>query len=244
MKRYGLVGYQLGYSFSKKFFTDKFSREGLHDFSYENFELKDISEFPSLIQDNPNLAGLNITIPYKEDVVQFLHEESDTVKECKACNCIKIEDGKLIGYNTDVYGFTKAFSSKLKPSQKKALILGTGGASKAIKFSLEKLNIDYLLVSRTRSEKGVINYDDIDEKIIDEYRIIINTTPVGTFPDVDNSPVLPYQFLTAEHYLFDLVYNPEKTRFMQLGEEQGATIQNGFTMLELQAEESWRIWNS
>ncbi|MEO5648025.1 MAG: shikimate dehydrogenase [Chitinophagaceae bacterium] len=242
IKRFGLIGFPLSHSFSKKYFTAKFLREGLDDYSYENFELEKISEFPSLLQDNPGIRGLNITIPYKEEVIRFLDEESGIVKTCKACNCIKISDGKLIGYNTDVYGFTTALSSYSLASHHKALVLGTGGASKAVKFSLDQLGIKYMMVSRSPSGPGAIDYSSITKALLEEYTLIINTTPLGTHPLSSEFPQIPYEFITARHYLFDLVYNPGKTKYLEFGEARGATIQNGLQMLELQAEESWRIW--
>lgn len=243
MKRFGLVGFQLGHSFSKKYFTDKFSREGLADYSYENFELKDISEFQSLIQNNPGICGLNVTIPFKEEVLKFLHEKSDTVKACRACNCIRIIDGKLTGHNTDVIGFSKAVSEKLLPADKKALVLGTGGGSKAVKYALSKLGIDVTLVSRSPVTTGAITYSDLSAHVMGAHTLIVNTTPVGTFPNINETPPLPFEYITPSHFLFDLVYNPPKTQFLDMGESRGARTENGLLMLEFQAEESWRIWN-
>jgi shikimate dehydrogenase len=185
---------------------------------------------------------LNVTIPYKEQVLTFLNERSVVVQEIEACNCIKIINGKLHGFNTDVIGFKNSLQPKLKPHHKKALILGTGGAAKAVKYALKELEIEYLLVSR-RKEFGDLGYEDVDDEILKQYTLIINTTPLGMFPNMNDDPPIPYEFLTPQHFLFDLVYNPEKTKFLQHGEKQGAQIANGHEMLILQAEESWRIWN-
>jgi shikimate dehydrogenase len=242
MRIYGLVGKPLTHSFSKTYFTEKFAKERIADCSYENFPLNTIEEFTSLIQSQPDLKGLNVTIPYKEQVISFLHESNDVVKKIGACNCIRIEDGKLYGFNTDVIGFTRSLQPYLKQHHKKALILGTGGAAKAVEYSLGQLGIEYYFVSRNSGK--AISYNDIDEKILSEYTIIVNTTPVGMYPNVDDTPDLPYQFLSSHHFLFDLIYNPAKTKFLQEGEKRGATILNGYKMLIIQAEESWKIWNS
>jgi shikimate dehydrogenase len=244
MKRYGLIGYPLSHSFSQKYFTEKFQREQIADCVYENFPLADISEFPTLIQQHADLCGLNVTIPYKEKVIPFLTEQSDVVKATGACNCIKINNGRLIGYNTDVIGFENSLKPLLQPYHTKALVLGTGGAAKAVHYVLNKLGIAFTEVSRTPSKAGQIAYDKIGEKEISEYLLIINTSPVGMYPKVDECPPLPYQFLTGQHYLYDLVYNPAKTLFLQKGEAHGAAVKNGHDMLIIQAEEGWTIWNS
>ena len=245
MNLYGLIGYPLGHSFSKKYFTDKFEKEGLTDCSFEAFPIPSIDEFPALLKNNPSLKGLSVTIPYKEQVLKFITEFSDEVKYIGAANSIKVSGDKLIAYNTDIAGFQQSFTRQLKPNHTKALILGTGGASKAIQYVLQKLNIDFLVVTRNEELKpGFINYKMIDEKIIQDFTVIINCSPVGTFPDINSCPDIPYHLITANHYLFDLVYNPLKTLFLQKGEERKASIQNGYDMLVIQAEESWRIWNS
>jgi len=244
MKRYGLIGYPLSHSFSQKYFTEKFQREQIADCVYENFPLADISEFPALIQQHTDLCGLNVTIPYKEKVIPFLTEQSDVVKATGACNCIKINNGRLSGYNTDVIGFENSLKPLLRPQHTKALVLGTGGAAKAVHYVLNKLGIAFTEVSRTPSKAAQIAYDKIGKKEISEYLLIINTSPVGMYPKVDECPPLPYQFLTRQHYLYDLVYNPAKTLFLQKGEAQGAAVKNGHDMLIIQAEEGWRIWNS
>lgn len=244
MKLYGLIGYSLGHSFSKKYFTEKFIKEGLEDCRYELFPIPSIKDLPSILNSNPTLKGLNVTIPYKEQVLEYVTESSTAVKEIGAANTIKIAGDKLISYNTDVTGFENSFLKKLQSSHKKALILGTGGSSKAVQYVLKKLNIDFLLVTRSQQmNTGVINYSMIDEEIMNDHQVIINCTPVGLYPDVNEFPEIPYQFISDTHYLFDLIYKPEKTLFLQKGEEKGAVIENGYEMLIIQAEESWRIWN-
>jgi shikimate dehydrogenase len=242
MNRYGLIGRTLKHSFSKTYFTKKFEEEGITDCVYDNFELKTIDEFPLLFTAHPGIKGLNITIPYKEEVVQYLTKKNAIVEAIGACNCIRVEGEELLGYNTDVIGFRNSLAPLLKPHQKKALILGTGGASKAVRYVLEEMNISYQLVSR-RKEEGQYGYDDIGEDILSTHHLIINTTPLGMYPNVDADPPMPYQFITAKHLLFDLIYNPEKTKFLAEGEKQGAQICNGHQMLIEQAEESWRIWS-
>jgi len=244
MKIYGLIGKTLHHSFSRRYFSEKFRSENLIDSEYRNFEIKNCDEEIPGLKKNPELKGLNVTIPYKTAIIPFLDEISLECKEINACNCIKIENRKWIGFNTDVIGFEKSFTPFLKPFQKKALILGTGGASNAVAFVLKKLNIEYLKVSREKSESDlVISYEDISEERMQEFHIVINTTPVGTFPNVNERPNLPYNFVTGKHYFFDLIYNPAKTSFLSLAEKHGAFIENGDKMLTIQAEESWRIWN-
>lgn len=228
--------------FSKSYFTKRFEEEGLSDYTYDNFELAAIDEFPLLLKQYPDIKGLNITIPYKEDVLRFLTQKDEMVDKIGACNCIKIEGANLIGYNTDVAGFRRSLEPQLKPHHKRAVILGTGGASKAICYALNKLGIEYCLVSRSK-RKGGFDYEDLNEEVFSEYHLIINTTPLGMFPDVNAVPPLPYQFLTPQHFLFDIIYNPAKTKFLAEGEKRGAQICNGYDMLIGQAEESWRIWN-
>ena len=242
MRLFGLIGYPLFQSFSKKFFSEKFEKEGLTDCRYESFSIPSISELTTILKENPVLCGLNVTIPYKEQVLSFLDEKSTLVKEISACNCIKIEKGKLTGYNTDAPAFEQSLKEKLQTHHTKALILGTGGAAKAVEFSLRQLKISYKYVSRKPSAKN-FSYEQLTDDLMREYTLIINTTPLGMHPNVVEAPPIPYHALSPEHYLFDLVYNPAKTLFLQKGEEQGATIKNGYEMLVLQAEESWRIWN-
>jgi shikimate dehydrogenase len=205
--------------------------------------LPTIKDLPALLLSYPDLEGLNVTIPYKQEVIPYLDESTEVVKEIGACNCIKISGGKLKGFNTDVVGFKRSLETHLLPGHDKALILGTGGAAKAVQYALKQLHIEYKLVSRRKTSEG-LGYEDIGEEILDQYPLIINTTPLGTYPNVDEAPPIPYKYLSPSHLLFDLVYNPAKTKFLQKGEEQGARIANGHEMLVLQAEESWHIWNS
>ena len=245
MKIYGLIGRSLGHSFSEKYFSEKFNKENIQDCEYRNFEIKNLREEIPALKNNPKLKGLNITIPFKTDIISFLDEMSDDCRDINACNCIKIKDGNWIGFNTDVTGFEKSFVPYLKPFQKKALILGTGGASNAVAFVLQKLNVDFFKVSRKGNQSSsIISYEDISAEKMKEYQIVINTTPLGTFPKVSECPPLPYDSVTRQHYFFDLVYNPSKTLFLSLAEKKGATIENGSNMLAIQAEESWKIWNS
>jgi len=240
---FGLIGKNISYSFSKNHFTTKFENEGL-DYSYENFDIDDISKFPSIIKNNPELLGLNVTIPYKESIIPYLDELDIDSQEIGAVNTIKVEpSGKLIGFNTDHYGFKNAIKPFLKTHHKNALILGTGGASKAIAYALKNLNIHYEFVSRQYNEQVKFIYSDLSESIISSYQIIANCTPIGTYPDVNECPDIPYDGLTREHLLFDLIYNPIQTKFLICGEIKGAAISNGFNMLELQAEKSWDIWS-
>jgi shikimate dehydrogenase len=242
MRLFGLIGYPLTHSFSKKYFTEKFERENLSDCRYENFEIDTIDVLPQITLYKENLEGLNVTIPYKERVIKFLDDCNDIVEQTGACNCIKIEKEKLIGYNTDVIAFERSLLRQLTPDHKTALILGTGGAAKAIAFVFKKLGISYQFVSRNPSADQ-LSYNKIDSSVIGYHQIIVNTTPVGMYPNISESPPIPYNDLTPGHFLFDLTYNPEKTLFLQKGEERGANIQNGYDMLVYQAEESWKIWN-
>ncbi|WP_207513188.1 shikimate dehydrogenase family protein [Longitalea luteola] len=242
MKKYGLIGFPLSHSFSQKYFTEKFQREKIDGCRYENFPLASIDEFPALIQQQSDLHGLNVTIPYKEKVIPFLTARSEVVKTIGACNCIKIENGQLTGHNTDVVGFEMSLRPLLQPFHKKALVLGTGGAAKAVQYVLNKLDIAFLEVSRNPVTSRQIAYHQIDATVIKEHQVIINTSPLGMYPNINECPPLPYEALTETHYLFDLIYNPERTLFLQRGEERGAAIKNGHDMLIIQAEESWRIW--
>ena len=242
MRRFGLIGKTLKHSFSKTYFEKKFEEQGITDCSYDNFELKSIDEFSGLIANNPELKGLNITIPYKEQVTQFLNSKNETVEAIGACNCIKINDGELQGFNTDAIAFKNSLQKYLTPAHKCALVLGTGGASKAIQYALQQLNLDFILVSRHKKHEQ-LGYEDLGEENIKGHQIIINTTPLGMYPNVDQDPPIPYEALTSQHLLYDLTYNPPKTKFLQQGEAKGAKIINGYEMLVAQAEESWRIWN-
>lgn len=248
MKTYGLIGYKLGYSFSKKFFTEKFEKEALLNHEYVNLELDNISLFPSIFDKYENICGMNCTIPYKQQIMTFLSEIDDEAKEIGAVNTIKIihtsKGLRLKGYNTDVVGFEKSLAPMLDKKHNKALILGTGGASKAIKFVLKKLNIEYISASIENDLfENEIRYESINKQLINDHLIIINATPLGTFPNVDKCPNIPYEFITSEHVLFDLVYNPEVTLFLKKGQEMGAKTKNGQEMLHGQAIASWDIWN-
>jgi shikimate dehydrogenase len=242
MRQFGLLGYPLTHSFSQKYFTDKFRDLGLVDAQYHNFSLPNIIALREILDHSEDLEGFNITIPYKKAVMEFLDDATSTVKELGACNCVKISNGKLKGYNTDVVGFEQTLQPFLKPHHQKALVLGSGGASAAVEWVLRKLKIEYKSVSRTASVNAV-DYAAINQEIMESYSLVINTTPLGMYPKIEDCPQLPYQFINNQHHLFDLVYNPEETLFLSKGKAQGATIQNGFEMLILQAEESWRIWN-
>lgn len=240
---FGLIGKNISYSFSKKYFTEKFEKKGLATTRYENFDLTSIAQFPKLIRENSDLKGLNVTIPYKEKIIPYLDKLSKKATIIGAVNCIKFTSkGKLKGYNTDCYGFKKSLHPLLQSHHQKALILGTGGASKAIAFALEELGILYTFVSRSKKENA-LDYKYINATTFDNYQIIINCTPLGTFPATDEFPPIPYDFFTPEHIAFDLIYNPVETQFLKLAKAKGAVIKNGYEMLELQAEKSWIIWN-
>jgi len=249
MKTFGLIGYRLGYSFSKGFFTKKFEEESLTDHEYVNFELDRIDEFPGIFEKNDHIAGLNCTIPYKQDLIPYLDEIDEEAAQIGAVNTVKIiqgEDGtKLKGFNTDIYGFEHSLMPLLNQKHKKALILGTGGASKAVKHILAKHGIDYLSATTKQDRQGnEIPYTQLDESIIKDHLIIINATPLGTFPKINACPDIPYEFINDDHVLYDLVYNPEETLFLKNGKEKGATIKNGLEMLHLQAIKAWEIWNA
>jgi len=243
MNRYGLIGRTLKHSFSKTYFTKKFEDAGMADHVYENFELQTIGEFPSLFSTYNDIKGLNVTIPYKEEVIQYLTGKNAIVEAIGACNSILVKGDELIGYNTDVVGFENSLKPFLRTHHKKALVLGTGGAAKAVCYVLDELNIEYKSVSR-RKDQGLLIYDDLDEEVITSHHLIVNTTPLGMYPNVDEAPELAYHLLSDKHLLFDLTYNPAKTKFLLEGEKRGAQISNGYQMLIEQAEESWRIWNS
>ena len=243
MRQFGLIGYPLSHSFSKKYFTQKFAEEGIHNCNYELYPIASINEFPALLQEVKGLEGINVTIPYKEAVLPFLDEQTAAVEEIGACNCIHIKDGKLIGHNTDVTGFRQSIEPFLQPHHQQALILGTGGAAKAVAWVFKQLGIRFQIVSRKKTAT-TISYDELDAAMMQTVELVINTTPLGMQPNVLDKPSLPYHCINNRFLCYDLVYNPEKTRFLQLAEEQGATIKNGADMLLIQAEESWKIWNS
>lgn len=242
-KIYGLIGRNIEYSFSKKYFTDRFEKDNLLDYSYVNFDIQDINEFPEIIKNNPNIAGLNVTIPYKESILPFLDKISKKATQIGAVNVIKItKNNKLKGYNSDYYGFKKSIEPLLLPHHKKALILGTGGAAKAVAFALQELDILYTFVSREATE-NTIDYDRLNATTFDNFQIVINCTPVGTSPNTKEFPLIPYQFFTEKHLAYDLIYNPEETQFLKKVKKKGALTKNGLQMLILQAEKAWKIWN-
>lgn len=242
MKVYGLIGYPLSHSFSKGFFAEKFAREGIKECMYESFPIPGIEELPALIAQYPELQGLNVTIPYKEAVMSYLDELSPAAAQIRAVNCIRFKDGRKTGYNTDAIGFRRSLEPLLKSHHNKALVLGTGGAAKAVQYVLESLNIPYKLVSR-QPGADTLTYEQLNAAIMASHTLIINTTPLGMYPHVDAAPALPYEQLTDKHLLYDLIYNPSVTAFLQKGADKGATIKNGHEMLILQAEASWEIWN-
>lgn len=244
MNKLGLLGKNISYSFSKTYFKKKFEEENINNTTYENFDIDSIDLFPSIIKNTTNLKGLNVTIPYKEQVIPFLDKINKKAKTIGAVNTIKItKTGKLVGYNTDCYGFKKSLKPALKSHHKKALILGTGGASKAIAYSLKELNISYSYVSRKAAEGIDFTYLTLSQDIIKQHQIIINCTPLGTFPNVKDCPDIPYNGISKNHILFDLIYNPKETKFLTQGKTKGATLINGLDMLKFQAEKAWSIWN-
>ncbi|HEY9124920.1 MAG TPA: shikimate dehydrogenase [Bacteroidales bacterium] len=248
MKQFGLIGYPLGHSFSKGYFAEKFKKENITDCIYDNYPIENIGLFKDIINKNTNIVGLNVTIPYKEQVIPFLNEIDIEAKEIGAVNTVKVKrNGNTVilkGFNTDVYGFETSLKPMLEKQHQKALILGTGGASKAIKFILRKLGISYISASIEELKENEIRYSDITPKLISEHLLIINATPLGTFPKVDTCPDIPYNAITSQHVLFDLVYNPDVTLFLKKGRDNGAKTKNGLQMLHLQAERAWQIWNS
>jgi len=244
--KFGLIGKTLGHSFSKKYFTEKFRKLDLHKASYELFEISNISKFPELLEKAPDLRGLNVTIPYKEAIIPFLDGLDSSAKKAGAVNVINFQaDGKKIGYNSDYYGFRKSLE-KFIPAhhQLHALVLGTGGASKAVCAALKDMHIPFQIISR-KSHGEILSYEELNQHgdLIENHQLIINTTPLGMSPEVNTAPDLDYDRISKEHYLFDLVYNPEETLFMQKGKLRGAKTKNGLEMLHLQAERSWDIWN-
>ena len=244
MREYGLIGYPLSHSFSQKYFTEKFELEGIEDAVFHAFSIPAITDLTGVLQQHPGLKGFAITIPYKRAVMSYLTEVTPAVKQMGACNCVKINGDRLTGYNTDVIGFEKSFVRHLQPHHTRALVLGTGGAAAAVQFVLEKLGLPFAYVSRTANlENNIFGYEDITDDVINDNPIIINCTPLGTYPKTTEAPPIPYLALTANHYLYDLVYNPPLTAFLQHGKAKGAVVQNGYEMLVLQAEENWKIWN-
>lgn len=246
MKTFGLIGYPLKHSFSYRFFGEKFKKENI-DAQYLNFEIADIGMLPDIIKEYTKLQGLNVTIPYKEQVIPFLDELDATANAIGAINVIKItrngDNVYLKGYNSDYIGFRNSISPLINPDiHRKALILGTGGASKAVEYGLKDLGLDTKYVSRSKKD-GMLTYDELSEDIMSEYTVIVNASPVGTFPNIDECPDIPYSYIGKNHLLYDLVYNPAVTKFLETGKSQGAKIKNGEEMLELQAIAAWHIWN-
>ncbi|MGJ8667730.1 MAG: shikimate dehydrogenase family protein [Patiriisocius sp.] len=243
MAKFGLIGRKISYSFSKTFFSIKFDLEKL-DHTYSNFDIEKIEQLKTILEENPDIKGLNVTIPYKEAVLPFLDRIDKEAKNIGAVNTIKIlSDGRLVGYNTDHYGFAKSLETFPLFEEKTALILGSGGASKAIKYVLETMNFDFKVVSR-EPEVGQLSYKSLSAEVMKKYKLIINTTPLGTHPNISECPNIPYSLITQSHFLYDLIYNPKETEFLKRGFAKGATICNGMKMLEYQAKKSWKIWNS
>jgi len=247
MKRFGLIGYPLGHSFSKGYFTEKFIREGFSEYAYENFPLEFIEELPGLIECNPDLEGLNVTIPHKQAVIPYLNELDPRAAEIGAVNCIKVTRSnggvRLKGYNADAWGFEHSLLDMIGTQRPDALILGTGGASKAVAYVLTQLGISFHFVSRTGNGEHILSYHDLSPELITRTPLIINTTPLGTYPNTDTLPAIPYEAIGRGHFLHDLVYNPAETTFLREGRLRGATVKNGYAMLLGQAERSWEIWN-
>ncbi len=244
--QFGLLGKNISYSFSKKYFTEKFKGLQLDNYSYKNFDLQQIDDFPLILNENiDSLKGFNVTIPYKEEIFKYLDELDNDAETIGAVNTIKvIDEYRLKGFNTDAYGFEDSLKPLLQGNEKHALILGTGGASKAVAFVLNKLKINFNFVSRVPSKNNSISYKQLNEQIIKKSLLIVNCTPLGTYPNVHDLPDIPYDFLTSDHILYDLIYNPAITSFLQKGKEKGSIIKNGEEMLQLQADKSWEIWNS
>ena len=244
-KTYGLIGFPLSHSFSKKYFLEKFEKENISDCEFELFPIESIGQFRQLIKDNPSLKGLSVTIPYKEKIIPLLDELDETAKLVGAVNCIKV-GSTLIGYNTDVFGFRQSIKPFLETHHERALILGTGGASKAVYHVLKEIGIDCYFVTRDKSKSEnlkAFEYAELNEYVLNAFKLIVNTTPVGTFPSINQAPEIPYDLITPSHLLYDLVYNPSETEFLKRGKNKGAAIVNGLSMLHQQAEESWKIWN-
>ena len=246
MKKLGLIGYPLGHSFSKSYYLNKFENENIIDIDYDLYPIEHISSFEELYLSDPNYVGFNITIPHKQNIMPYLTELSTEAKEIQAVNCITIkrsgEKVILKGYNTDAYGFQKSLQPLLQSHHTHALILGNGGAAKAVCYALRQLGIEYKLISRTKA-KDQLTYQDLDKEIMASHKLIINCTPLGTYPNVSDFPDIPYEFITSDHLLYDLIYNPEETTFLSKGKANGATIKNGYEMLVLQAGQNWKIWN-
>ncbi len=247
MRTFGLLGRTLSHSFSKGYFTNKFEKLGIANAQYINIEIESIDHFPEVIK-KINPVGFNVTIPYKEQIIPFLDELDETAKEIGAVNTVKVHNSgdqlKLSGYNTDAFGFHQSIKPFVKSHHERALILGTGGASKAVAHVLKQYGIDFLYVTRTKTQENQISWEEMNENVVKHHRLIINTTPLGMYPNSNNKPPVAYEAITKDHLLVDLIYNPEETLFMAEGRSRGAVALNGLTMLHQQAEEAWRIWNS
>ncbi|MDX1331966.1 MAG: shikimate dehydrogenase [Robiginitalea sp.] len=243
MRRFGLIGKDISYSFSPGYFAEKFRKLGLKDCIYEIYDLPEISAFPDLLQQHPDLSGLNVTIPYKEAVIPYLNHLEKQAREIGAVNTLRFTQNGLEGHNTDVTGFRESLRPLLTPADRAALILGTGGASKAVAFGLGQLHIPFRFVSRNPKD-GQLSYEELNPELLEQYQVLINCTPLGTFPEVEGAPSLPYEAIGPTHLLYDLIYNPPETTFLKEGKQRGARIKNGLEMLRLQAEASWEIWNS
>jgi shikimate dehydrogenase len=250
VRLFGLIGNPLSHSFSEKYFAEKFRREGITDAAYRLFPLASIDELTKLLDEHPALLGLNVTIPYKQQVIPFLDELDETAKVVGAVNTIRVTPGnprRLKGYNTDVYGFRQSIKPFLASAHDRALILGTGGASKAVEFVLTQIGVECIFASREKRSipgRTVLTYDEINQYVMSACKLIVNTTPVGMFPNIEAAPAIPYGNITSEHFLYDLVYNPAETEFIRRGKEKGAMVMNGMDMLKLQAEKAWEIFNS
>lgn len=264
VRLFGLIGFPLAHSFSEQYFTEKFQREGIKDAMYRKFPITDINLLPDLIKCHPNLKGFNVTIPYKETIIPLLDELDETAKQVGAVNCVVVSGlgpathrvgnptPQLTGYNTDVYGFRQSIKPFLASHHERALILGTGGASKAVEYVLRSIGVECVFVSRsdfgsaqsdTAPKRTILRYSDLNEHVIAMCKLIVNCSPVGTFPNVNDAPAIPYEYITSDHFLYDLVYNPAETEFLRRGKERGAMIQNGYDMLKMQAEKAWTIFN-
>ncbi|HYG39132.1 MAG TPA: shikimate dehydrogenase [Cytophagales bacterium] len=246
MRKFGLIGYPLTHSFSRKYFSEKFEKEHIENCSYELFEIKDIENFPELISKEPLLSGLNVTIPHKKNVISFLDSLDHSAENVGAVNVIKFVGGKLVGYNSDYYGFMMSLREFIGKDTRdlKALILGTGGASSAVQASLKTLNIPFIAVSRNSSENTISYEELLNASYVESHKLIINTTPLGMYPKIETLPPIPYEKITSQHFLFDLVYNPRETTFLKMGKSKGAKTLDGLEMLHFQAEKAWEIWNA
>lgn len=245
MPQLGLIGYPLSHSFSKKYFDEKFQKLNRTDFSFSVFSMPNVTELPALIKQHPDLIGLSVTIPHKETVIPFLHEIDEEAKQIGAVNCLKVKDGKLKGYNTDVFGFKQSLRPFLDVNHTRALVFGTGGAAKAVAHVLKNLNIDVWFVTREKKESipNSLTYSELTDGIVAACKLLVNTTPVGMHPNVNECPPLPYNAITPQHLAYDLTYNPAETLFLQKAKQQGALISNGYNMLCFQADKAWEIWN-